>query len=335
MYFLPEMQAEQLAQTITDVSAHEFFHIVTPLNIHAEQIGNFDFNNPQMSKHLWLYEGTTEYAAGLVQVKYGKMSVDDYLRVIEDKMVGAAAYKDSLPFTVMSSECLTKYRDQYNNVYQKGALIGLCLDLKLRSLSEGKYGLQELMNDLSKTYGKDQAFKDEELFDQIIKLTYPEIGEFFKKHVEGSEPLPLEETLALAGVGFGAEPKEKEFTLGGVAIGLNAATNRLIIVNTPKMDDFGKAMGYQEYDELLKFNGRKLTLENAQDVLTDYFSNVKENDVLKVVVLRRKSETSRAKKVKLSSKVFKVIPSKRSNLTLFPDATATQLKVRSAWIGKH
>jgi predicted metalloprotease with PDZ domain len=191
------------------------------------------------------------------------------------------------------------------------------------------------MHDLSKTYGKDRAFKDEELFDQIVKLTYPEIGEFFKKHVEGSEPLPLEETLALAGVGFGAEPKEKEFTLGGVAIGLNAATNRLIIVNTPKMDDFGKAMGYLEYDEIIKFNGRKLTLENAQDVLTDYFSNVKENDILKVVVLRRKSETSRAKKVKLSSKVFKVIPSKRSNLTLFPDATAAQLKVRSAWIGKH
>ncbi|HEX8516960.1 MAG TPA: peptidase M61 [Bacteroidia bacterium] len=334
MYFLPEMEGAQLAQAITDVSAHEFFHIVTPLNIHAEQIGNFDFNNPQMSKHLWLYEGTTEYAAGLVQVKYGKLSDDDYLRVIEDKMSGAAAYNDSLPFTVMSAECLTKYRDQYNNVYQKGALIGLCLDLKLRALSEGKYGLQELMKDLSKTYGKDRAFKDEELFDQIAKLTYPEIREFFTKHVEGSEPLPIEETLALAGVGYSAQPKTKEITLGGVSIGLNAATNRLIFVNTAKMDDFGKAMGYQEYDEIIKFNGKKLKLENAQAVIGGFMSQVKEGDVLKVVVLR-KNEKGKSKKVKLSSKVFPVIPSRRSNLILLPDATAQQLKIRSAWIGKN
>jgi predicted metalloprotease with PDZ domain len=335
MYFLPEMPEEQLAQTITDVSAHEFFHIVTPLSIHAEQIGNFDYNNPQMSKHLWLYEGATEYAAGLVQVKYGKLSIDDYLRVVEDKISGAAAYNDSLPFTVMSEECLTKYREQYGNVYQKGALIGLCLDLKLRSLSDGKYGVQELMKDLSKTYGKDRAFKDDELFDQIVKLTYPEIGDFFKRHVAGSEPLPLTETLGLAGIGFGAQPKTKELTLGGVSIGLNPATNHLIVVNTPNMDDFGRAMGYKEYDEIIRFNGKKLTLENAQVVLTQFMQKVKEGDVLKVVVLRKENEHAKPKKVKLRSKVFPVIPSRRSNLIALPDATPTQLAIREAWLGKH
>lgn len=62
-YVLPETDSSYLKQTLRDVSAHEFFHIVTPLNIHAKQIGEFDFNNPQMSEHLWLYEGMTEYAA--------------------------------------------------------------------------------------------------------------------------------------------------------------------------------------------------------------------------------------------------------------------------------
>lgn len=334
MYFLPEMEGEELAQTITSVSAHEFFHIVTPLSIHAEQIGNFDYNNPRMSEHLWLYEGSTEYAAGLVQVKYGKMSVDDYLRLIENKMAGAAGYNDSLPFTVMSSECLTKYRDQYNNVYEKGALIGMCLDLKLRSLSKGKYGLQELMQDLSKTYGKERSFKDEELFGQIVKLSYPEIADFFKRYVAGTEPLPIEETLALAGIGFSTQPREKEITLGGISIGLSAATNRLIVVNTPNMDDFGKAMGYQENDELLKFDGKKLTLDNAQVVISKFMNDVKEGDELKVVVMR-KNEKGKLKKVKLSSKVFRVIPSRRSNLVLFPNPSPEQSLVRAAWIGKH
>ena len=83
LYFLPEMPDEEillkeLAQEIRDVASHEFFHIITPLNIHSNEIHNFDFNNPKMSKHLWLYEGVVEYFSGLMQVQYGLLSEDEY-----------------------------------------------------------------------------------------------------------------------------------------------------------------------------------------------------------------------------------------------------------------
>ncbi len=335
MYFLPEMDQKYLAQTLRDVSAHEFFHIVTPLNIHSEQIGDFNYNDPKMSKHLWLYEGTTEYAAGLVQIKYGKMSLPDYLNVIETKIAGSKNYNDSVPFTVMSEGCLKKYKDQYSNVYQKGALIGLCLDIQLRYLSKGKYGLQELMFDLSKTYGKNKSFKDEELFDQIVKLTYPEIGIFFQNFVEGNKPLPVNDMLQLVGVGYGASDANKHISIGGISIGVNTATNRLILLNTPSMDDFGKAMGYRENDELIKFNGKTITLQNAQEVIGGYSKTAKEGDDLVVVVRRKKSETAKAKKVKLKSKLFPVLSPPSKSLILLPNATDEQLKLRADWIGKH
>jgi predicted metalloprotease with PDZ domain len=335
MYFLPEMDQKYLGQTIRDVSAHEFFHIVTPLSIHSKEIGDFNYSEPKMSEHLWLYEGTTEYAAGLVQIKYGSMSVEDYLHVIERKYTDAMNFNDSVPFTVMSKGCLDKYKNQYNNVYQKGALIGLCLDIRLRSLSDGKYGLQELMKDLAKTYGKDVSFDDDALFDQIVKLTYPEIGDFFKRYVAGSEPLPLKETLALVGISFGEEAAEKKLSFGGVAIGVNAATNHLMIVNTASMDDFGKKMGYQEYDELIKFNGKPINLQNAQQVIGEFMGSAKEGDELKVVVLRKKSENGRARKVKLKGKLFLVSPPRKNNLVLRTDATEHQLKIRASWIGIH
>jgi predicted metalloprotease with PDZ domain len=335
VYFLPEMEPKYLAQTIRDVSAHEFFHIVTPLNIHAEQIGNFNYNDPQMSKHLWLYEGATEYASGLVQIKYGSMSIGDYLNVIEQKIAGSKSYNDSIPFTVMSEGCLKTHKDQYGNVYQKGALIGMCLDIELRYLSKGKYGIQELMNDLSKIYGKNRSFKDSELFGQIVSLTYPEIGDFFNKYVEGNQPVPVMEMLQKVGVGFGESVKEKQISIGGVAIGLNPATNRLMIVNTASMDDFGKAIGYQEYDELLKFNGKKITLENAQEVIGGFIVNAKEGDELEVVVGRKKSETSKSKKIKLKSNLFAVSPPQKNNLVPFSNATVEQLQLRTSWIGIH
>ncbi|MCC6837001.1 MAG: PDZ domain-containing protein, partial [Bacteroidia bacterium] len=224
--------------------------------------------------------------------------------------------------------------DEYNNVYQKGALIGLCLDIKLRALSNGKYGVQEMMADLSKKYGKETSFKDEELFDEISKLSFPEIREFFKRYVEGSEPLPLKEYLGMAGIGFGKPSTEKSISFGGIQVGLNAANNHLIVVNTAGMDDFGKAIGYQEYDELLKFNGKKININNAQDVLGNYLMNAKEGDVLKVTVLRRSNQHPKGKKVKLKTKVFMVTEPNKFNLAPVNNVSQQQMQIRSSWIGK-
>lgn len=336
LYFLPEMQPNYLTQTIKDISAHEFFHIVTPLSIHAEQIGDFDYANPKMSEHLWLYEGLTEYAASLVQIKYGSMSVKEYLNVINSKIQRARSYTDSLPFTEMSRGCLDVYKDQYGNVYQKGALIGLCLDLQLRALSKGNYGVQELMKDLAKSYGKDRSFKDEVLFDKVVELTYPEIGTFLKRYVAGKEPLPIKESLALAGIEIGAIGDiKKEITFGGVAIGLNQASNRLQIVDTESMNDFGKAMGYQEGDELIKVNGKKITLDNSRAIIESFKKNAKEGDVLKVQVMRKNFKSGKMKKIKLKSTIFAASPKRPLEPVLMAPPTPEQIQVRNAWIGKH
>ena len=108
-----------------------------------------------------------------------------------------------------------------------------------------------------------------------------------------------------------------------------------MIVNTEAMDDFGKAIGYQEYDELIKFNGKKLTVNNSQEVIGGFVQNAKEGDELLVVVGRRKSDTSKTKKIKLKAKLFPVLPAASNNLIPFTNATDEQLKLRTDWIGKH
>ena len=172
LYYMPEMDEAAASKMMVDVAAHEFFHIVTPLSIHSEEIHNFDYINPKMSKHLWLYEGMTEYSAGLVQAKYDLITKGNYLRILQQKITMASLFNDTLPFTELSLGCLVDHKSQYINVYQKGALIGMCLDIRLRKLSGGKMGIQELLQELSKTYGKNQAFRVEELFDKITEQTY-------------------------------------------------------------------------------------------------------------------------------------------------------------------
>jgi len=102
---------------LRDFAAHEFFHIVTPLTIHSDKIVPFDFTHPTMSRHLWLYEGMTEYFAGNALVKGGLMSIDQYMNVLREKMMIASQFIDTIPMTELSLGALDKYKDQYYNFY--------------------------------------------------------------------------------------------------------------------------------------------------------------------------------------------------------------------------
>jgi predicted metalloprotease with PDZ domain len=306
-YVMPEMDSIYLDQQIRDVAAHEFFHIVTPLNIHANEIGNFDYINPKMSEHLWLYEGMTEYAAHHAQVKAGLIDVDEFLKTMMGKYENSTtAYNDTMSFTFMSKNVLNeKIHKQYNNVYEKGALIGMCLDIYLRYYSDGKYGTQNLMKDLAKKYGKKKSFNDEDLFAEIEKLTYPEIGAFLRKHVAGKEPLPMKDVFDKVGLEYEKEKVFQNFSLGGFDVGFNDETKRLIIVDTRNMDSFGKALGYKVGDEILSLNGTVINIENIKTVFGQFFDTVKEGDMVKIEVMRPKRK-KKFKKTELKATARKV-----------------------------
>lgn len=332
-YYLPEADTLSLAQEIRDVSAHEFFHIVTPLSIHSKEIGDFDFNNPQMSKHLWLYEGLTEYAAHHMQVKTGLIEFDAFFELMVNKMKNARDnYNDTLPFTIMSKNVLTTYKKEYTNVYEKGALIGMCLDVMLRYYSHGNYGTQELMKDLSKKYGTSKSFNDDDLFNDIEKLTYKEVRYFLDNYVAGSKPLPYKEVFAMVGLTYTEQRVEERITLGGISVGYNPTTNRLVVLNTAKLDDFGKKLKFQEEDEILTFNNRKLTLDNMKDVLGGYMENAKPGDKLVIEVLRKDKKGNEIIKT-LKAKVKPVKVTETDIIEVNDKATEQEIIARKAWLG--
>lgn len=306
-YVMPEMDSIYLEQQIRDVAAHEFFHIVTPLNIHAKEIGNFDYLNPKMSEHLWLYEGMTEYAAHHAQVKSGLIDVDEFLKTMMGKYENSLnSFNDTMSFTFMSKHVLTeKIHPQYGNVYEKGALIGMCLDIYLRYYSDGKYGTQNLMKDLARKYGKTKSFNDEDLFAEIEKLTYPEIGAFLREHVSGKTPLPMLDVFDKVGLIFERERTFQNFSLGGFDVGFNDETKRLIIVDTKNMDAFGKSMKYKVGDEIFSLNGVEINMENIKSIFGQFFDSVKEGDEVKVTVMRPKKK-DKYKTVELKGKARKV-----------------------------
>lgn len=329
-YYLPEMTAERISGFLIDVAAHEFFHIVTPLNIHSEEIGDFDYINPKMSKHLWMYEGVTEYFAGHVQVYEGLISKDEYLEVIQDKIKGASYYKDNLPFTTMSLGCLDEHEKQYGNVYQKGALIGMCLDILLREYSKGEKGMKDMMAMLSKEYGKNVSFKDEELFDKIASLSSQKIREFFKMYVEGESSLPLEELLNIVGITYKTNVTVKEVSMGGASMSYNEEIDKIYVVDTGNMDEFGKSLGYKNNDIIYSINGVEITADNVKTELARLKNTLKEGDKIEVVVGREVK--GKSKNVTLKSKAMLAEKTKKYFIEFNPSATPQQLTLQKAWL---
>ena len=188
---LPEQSSkEELAAAVIDVVAHEFFHIVTPLSVHSEDVHYFDYSAPTFSKHLWMYEGVTEYFAQHFQVKEGLVQPNDFYKVIMGKISSSLTMDDTMSFTVMSENILDEpYAPNYFNVYQKGALIGMAIDILMREESNGNRSMLSLMKQLSLKYGKNKPFEDDNIINEITELTYPSVGEFLKTYVEGTTPI--------------------------------------------------------------------------------------------------------------------------------------------------
>lgn len=289
----PEMiPGEQLITMMKDVVSHEFFHIVTPLTIHSKEIQNFDYNAPKMSKHLWMYEGVTEYFSHLFQINQGLIDETEFYGRIADKIENAKTMDDTMSFTTMSANVLTNpYKDQYLNVYEKGALIGMCIDIIIREKSNGKKGILDLMQKLSHEYGVTKAFNDNELFSKITQLTYPEVGDFLKTYVEGPTPIPYETYLAKVGL-----TKTVVKTAGNIFvkndkqyISVTDKDNEIMVNPDMALNDFFTHLGLLAGDIIMAVNDKNYTADKVNEILYDC-ENWKENDPITLKIRRNGTE---------------------------------------------
>lgn len=193
------LDPQAIAQSVYGIASHEFFHTILPLSVHSEEIEHYDFQVPRMSRHLWLYEGMTEYFAIHMPVKQGRQTVEEFLAVVNEKIGLMRKYPDDQALTTLSQHALEE-QDQYYNFYLKGTLFCMGLDILLRERSKGAYGVQELVQELQRTYGPGKPFKDDELFTTIENFTGPDIGLVLQRHLNEPSELPLDDWLGRSGI---------------------------------------------------------------------------------------------------------------------------------------
>ncbi len=324
-YYLPEIDFEpRLKSMISDVASHEFLHILTPLNVHSEQIENFDFINPEMSMHLWMYEGVTEYFSHLIQLQTGLTNEEKFLDEMKGKIKEAEEHGD-FSMTEMSKRVLEeKFEKKYGSVYNKGALIGWLLDIQIIKSTNGQKNLKWLMLELAKKYGKSKPFKDEKLFDDIVSLTHPDIRLFIDKYIVGAEPLPYETVLPLIGFSFDKEKKVEGYFAGRMGVIFDVKDSSFKFTDVEK-----NSLDIKDKDIILKINNETASKENIEELLGKYiFDNSKYRYI--TLTVKRGGEV-----VELKGNLYEGTKTVNNHIGGAANPSAENMMNRKIWLGKY
>lgn len=298
-YVLPEQNIT--LKQVVDIMAHEFFHVVTPLNIHSDVIANFNFSKPQPTRHLWMFEGVTEWASHIMQLRKGMISLEQYLGTVSQKEnMNQNRFKPSysLEDVGLNSYDGAEGAAQYQNIYMKGANVAGLMDIRLLELTDGKRGLREVIYDLSQEYGKHKYFKDEEFFDIFVDHAEPEIKDFVDRYIRDGQALPYKEYYGKLGVNFHTEPRPAGTPDLGYGLKLNE--KREIVISS--VSESVASMGLEKEDILLEVNEKTFTLQEINGIFqgiiskgigTEYSYKVKRGEEEKTIALKIVEGTQR------------------------------------------
>ena len=325
-YYLPDPgkgYTEGVLKNIEDIAIHEFMHILTPLNLSSQYIHNWDYNDPILSKHLWLYEGVTEYLSQIIQVNGGLLTPKEFLagRMRSKIRNGERFPLENMSFTEMSSGVLEKpFKKQYLHVYERGAVMGMLLDIEIIRLTEGRKRLIDVMLELIDEYGVNAAMDEDAIFDLFTEKVHPDLHNYFTQYIEGRKPLPYQEVLAHVGVSYAHDieadvpqhpVKDHGVKLAGIAIGKNRTIKKV-----------GKSnmIGFQVGDRITS----QLYLDAYFD---DFGSPWPEGVVVSLPVVREGEEIMLSDSVKYKKGMLE------HQLTIMKEMTTEQSRYFNIWLG--
>lgn len=261
--------------------AHEFFHVWNVKGIHDHVLGPFDYDRESYSELLWFHEGLTETMETRALLRAGLISADDYLNQLAAEWTSYRRKpgRNTTPIAQLSREAWIKaYKPEANHFetaisyYEKGNLIGVCLDLTLRLRGqanrsngsiEGMFRrLWALRDPVSGRVGID--------IDDIVAAASAEAGEdmrwFFDRYVYGTEELPLPELLERAGFEVSSAPTGEDNPRARVWSGMSGGAT----VSSIEPDSPAAAAGLMLGDELIAVAGSRVqSVSEANERLAD------------------------------------------------------------------
>ncbi|MGH8445343.1 MAG: M61 family metallopeptidase [Solimonas sp.] len=195
-------------RTFLGLCSHEYFHLWNVKRITAANFLASDLGSEAYSRDLWHYEGITSYYDDLFLLRAGIVDAATYLDVVSENATRLERGPGRLRQTLAdaSFEAWIKYYQPDDNTpnaavnyYVKGALVALCLDLRLRR--DSATTLDAVLREAWRRWGATGTGVPEGGIEALAQeLSGLDLRDFFDLALRSTTELPLAEMLADFGV---------------------------------------------------------------------------------------------------------------------------------------
>ncbi|MBS9340666.1 M61 family metallopeptidase [Neisseria elongata] len=192
--------------------SHEYFHAWNVKSIKPAAFAPYDLDRENYTEQLWAFEGITSYYDDLFLARSRTIAPESYLRLLAQSITRVQQTKGRLKQSLAESSftAWNKFYKQDENspnaivsYYQKGALAALCLNLAIRSKSNGRHTLDSVMQQHYRDWlATRQGIPEKQWQARCQAFTGLDLEDFFQTTLYTTTDLPLAELLATIGIGL-------------------------------------------------------------------------------------------------------------------------------------
>jgi predicted metalloprotease with PDZ domain len=206
-------------ENVLELVAHEFFHLWNVKRIRPEMLGPFDYEKEVYTTLLWVMEGITSYYDTLVPCRAKLFTPEKYFKKMADRIqkYGEKPGRKRQSLSQSSFDTWIKLYQPNENAtnsqmsyYEKGELVGMCLDLEIRHRTGNRKSLDDVLRLVYQEYGRAGRGFPEGEFKRACERVAGKLDRFFADAVEGVTDLPFGRYLAHAGCELHLEPRKAE-----------------------------------------------------------------------------------------------------------------------------
>jgi predicted metalloprotease with PDZ domain len=324
-----------------ETAAHEFFHLWDVKRLRPVGLGPFNYSREVYTRSLWFVEGITTYYSYVNLLRCGIWSRQEFLARQADEV---RTLREDPGRRLMSAESSsfhawfydrspqmqeTNFANSTISYYNKGALLGMLLDLEIRSATRGEKSLDDVMRLMyqkfyegpaTSYYLRGRGYTEKDILDAVDQVSGADFRQFFQQYVAGTAPLPYTQILAKAGLALDVATSPQATPSLGVLVEPVDTGLRIFSVTPGGAAD---RAGLSRDDVLISVDDQSLATDNLSDRLSIYTPGAK-------VLL----EVERHEKRHLIYVTLDPPQPDEYSITNLPEATEEQLKIRQGWLNE-
>jgi len=260
-----EINTERLRSdplSLASISAHEFFHLWNVKRIRPQSLEPIDYQHEMDTRALWFSEGVTSTVSDMLLARSGLIDDAEYLQRISAQITDLQRRPARLWQSAEASsldawlEGNAFYRSPERSIsyYNKGEILGVLLDLRIRQLTGGRKSLRDLFQWMNLHYAKQHRFFPDSagVEEAAEAITGQNFADFFRDYVAGVKEIPYDEFFLF--VGLRAVPNTTAYASAGFTTTANLGAQPEVVEVEPNSD--AQRLGILVGDRVLEINGR-------------------------------------------------------------------------------